>query len=31
MGNGEKIAALRQIYFADVEALAQSGKVKLPE
>ena len=26
----EKIAALRQTYFADVDALEKSGEVKLP-
>lgn len=29
--NAEKIAALRQLYFADVEAMAESGAVKLPD
>jgi len=31
LSNADKIAALRQTYFADVEALAQSGKVVIPE
>lgn len=29
--NSEKIAALRQTYFADIDALEKSGKVQLPE
>lgn len=29
--NSEKIAALRQTYFADVEAFEKSGKLKLPK
>ena len=28
--NAEKIAQLRQTYFKDVDALQQSGQVKLP-
>jgi hypothetical protein len=31
MGNAEKIAALRREYFKDVDALQQSGSVKLPD
>lgn len=31
MGNAQKIAALRQLYFADVDALQKSGKVVLPQ
>lgn len=31
LGNSEKIAALRQEYFKDVDALQQSGTVKLPD
>lgn len=30
LSNAEKIASLRQIYFADVEALQRSGSVQLP-
>jgi hypothetical protein len=30
VSNADKIAALRQVYFADVDALEKSGKVKLP-
>ena len=30
LSNAEKIASLRQIYFADVEALQRSGTIKLP-
>lgn len=31
LSNADKIAALRQTYFADIEELAQSGKVVIPE
>jgi hypothetical protein len=31
MGNADKIAALRREYFKDVDALQQSGTVKLPD
>lgn len=31
VGNAEKIEALRREYFKDVDALEQSGQVKLPE
>lgn len=31
VGNEEKIAQLRQLYFSDVEALEQSGSVQLPK
>jgi hypothetical protein len=31
VGNGEKIAALRKAYFADVDELEKSGKVALPK
>lgn len=29
--NAERIPLLRQVYFADVDALQKSGTVKLPE
>ena len=31
LDNAQKIAALRKVYFADVDAMDQSGEVKLPE
>ena len=31
LNNEQKIAALRKIYFADVDAMEQSGEVKLPD
>lgn len=30
-GNSEKIAAIRKVYFADVDAMEKSGEVQLPQ